>query len=101
MIVQALRKKTPASKTGVKVLLLNHSCLSKTPTLYKVKTNKKIINAIIVKAVIDIFLLSFFIRCYHNILSIKKRTNIRNKYKIEYPNIDFAFFALNLFFLNL
>ena len=52
-------------------------------------------------AVNTFFLLSFFIRCYHKILSIKKRTNIKNKYKIEYPNIDFAFFALNLFFLKL
>ena len=27
--------------------------------------------------------------------------SIKNRYKIEYPKIDFAFFASNLFFLNL
>ena len=34
------------------------------------------------------------------ILSIKKRTKTKNKYNIEYPNIDFAFFELNYFFYN-
>ena len=31
----------------------------------------------------------------------EKDTKTKNKYKIEYPNIDFAFFGLNLFFLKL
>ena len=73
--------------------------LSKTPVLYKVKRNKNIMKAIIANAVMIFFFFSFFIRCYHIILSAKNRTKIKNRYKIEYPKIVLAFFASNLFFL--
>ena len=55
----SIRKKTPASKTGVNVFFLIIAVYQKHPTLYKVKTNKKIINAIIVKAVKIFFFLVF------------------------------------------
>ena len=51
----------------------------------------------IAKAVIMFFFLSFFIRCYHKILSIRKSTKTKNKYKIEYPNIDLAFLSQTYF----
>ena len=84
----------------VLIFFLNHIDLSNTPVLYKVKKKRKIINAIIANAVIRFFSFCFFIRCNHIILSIKKRTKIKNKYNIEYPNIAFATLGLNLFFLN-
>ena len=46
-----------------------------------------------------IFFFGSFIWYHHIILSIKNKTKIKNKYNIEYPKIDFAFFGLNLFFL--
>ena len=82
------------------IFFFNHIALSNTPVLYKVKRKEKIIKAIIAKAVI-IFFFCLFIWCYHNILSIKKSTKIKNKYNIEYPNIDLAFLESNLSFLKL
>ena len=64
------------------------------------KKNKKTINANIAIAVINFFFFVFLSGVIIRFYLLRKRTNIKNRYKIEYPNIDFAFFELNLFFLN-
>ena len=66
---------------GLKFFFFNHIALSNTPVLYKVKKKRKIIKAIIAKAVKIFFLLVFLsgviIRFYLSEKVQKLKTNIK------------------------